>query len=509
LGIAVGTTSEARIARGRTWLGVRLSESLARGDGILVEAAKDEPELGGRVWEILVRGEDVLGARSGDEAHVWLGPTHDGAVSSKGRRVFKTSDPANQRAILEKVERDPVRVPVDMTFRGRIGEPFELQARSERGHVARVKGDACLEVARQAPLTPQAIRDKLAKLGDTPFVLGELDLDIPDGIIFPISSLNRARRALAEALIASVHADREPAATSTTPAPRAPPGDPPAGGLFVLCRNEAQALAAADSGATGVVLDFPALTGTGDTVRTLRARYPSVFVTLTPPRIRKPGEEKIDRYLCGLAPDGLLVRSLGALAEARDACDGIGRIGDYSLNVANVHSVAEVLSAGLLAFTPAFDLDTNQLTDLCASELGPWAEVVVHHPTPLFHMEHCIFAALLSTGHDHRTCGRPCEKHSVNLRDRRGMHHPLEADVGCRNTVFHAAAQSAASVVPTLVASGVRRFRIEVVRETAADVAMLVQSYGALIENRKSPAEVMHDVKASHGLVSGSLRVVL
>jgi putative protease len=41
------------------------------------------------------------------------------------------------------------------------------------------------------------------------------------------------------------------------------------------------------------------------------------------------------------------------------------------------------------------------------------------------------------------------------------MIHPVEADVGCRNTVFHAAAQSAASLVPTLTQRGVTRFRIE------------------------------------------------
>jgi hypothetical protein len=64
----------------------------------------------------------------------------------------------------------------------------------------------------------------------------------------------------------------------------------------------------------------------------------------------------------------------------------------------------------------------------------------VHHPMPLFHMEHCVYAALLSEGRDHLTCGRPCEHRKISLKDRAGMSHPVEADVGCRNTVFHAAA---------------------------------------------------------------------
>jgi putative protease len=232
-----------------------------------------------------------------------------------------------------------------------------------------------------------------------------------------------------------------------------------------------------------------------------------VHVTVTPPRIRKPGEEKIDRYLVDLAPDAFLVRSLGAL---HDATPGIPRIGDFSLNVTNRLTAADVLARGIVAFTPSFDLDAAQLAALCATPFGPWAEVVVHHPMPLFHMEHCVIAALLSTGRDHRDCGRPCEKHRVSLRDRAGMDHPVEADVGCRNTVFHASAQSAASVVPVLQKGGVRRFRIELVRESVDDVARIVGAYRALLAGQSSAPEVWMTLKAEggYGVVAGSLRVL-
>jgi putative protease len=178
--------------------------------------------------------------------------------------------------------------------------------------------------------------------------------------------------------------------------------------------------------------------------------------------------------------------------------------------VTNRLTAAEVLGRGLAAFTPSFDLDAAQLAALCATPFGPWAEVVVHHPMPLFHMEHCVIAALLSDGRDHKTCGRPCDRHRVSLRDRAGMEHPVEADVGCRNTVFHAAAQSAAGVVPALRASGVRRFRVELVRESREDVARIVGAYRALLEERTSPADVRRTLRAGggYGVVTGSLRVL-
>ena len=235
-------------------------------------------------------------------------------------------------------------------------------------------------------------------------------------------------------------------------------------------------------------LDFLELTGTGAALRSLRARSSPVHVTLAPPRIRKPGEEKIDRYLRDLSPDALLVRSLGALHEVGGA--EVPCIGDFSLNVANRLAAAEVLARGLAAFTPSFDLDASQLTALCATPFGAWAEVVVHHPMPLLHMEYCAIAALLSEGRDYKTCGRPCDEHRVSLRDRAGMDHPVEADVGCRNTVFHAAAQSAAGVVPGLQKKGVRRFRIELVRETAEDVLRIVGAYRTLLLGTTTAAEV-------------------
>jgi putative protease len=502
-GLEVGTCEGVQRVRGRDVLVVRAAGTIARGDGLLVEGGwGGEGEVGGRVWDV-EPGED--GA-----SRVWLGPDRDVADARAGRRVFRTSDPGNEKAIGDRVERDPERVPIDVRLRGVTGEPFVLSAASRRGHAAEVTSDAPVERARTAATTRAVIEEKLARLGDTPFVLGSLDVDLPEGVLLPMSALNRARRALADALFASRHAPRATtAATHAALLAAAVPPDraPPPAGLFVLCRTEAQAHAAVDAGADGVVLDFLELTGTGAALRSLRARGVPTHVTLAPPRIRKPGEAKIDKYLRELAPDALLVRSLGAL---HDDAGGIPRIGDFSLNVTNRLTAAEVLARGLCAFTPSFDLDADQLAAFCATSFGAWAEVVVHHPMPLFHMEHCVIAALLSQGRDHRDCGRPCEKHRVSLRDRAGMDHPVEADVGCRNTVFHAAAQSAAGVVASLQKSGVRRFRIELVREEADDVARIVAAYKALLAGQASSSEVWKTLKtgAGYGVVTGSLRVL-
>jgi len=511
-GLCVGENLGVVTSRGRALLRLKLSAPIARGDGLLVEGGfAGEGEVGGRVWSILCRNEDVPSAEAGEEVLVWLGPDVNVGEAKAARRVWKTSDPAREKATLASIERGARRVPLDVRITGRTGESPRFEASTREGLSCVVIGDAPIgEATRGAPIL-EVLKDKLGRLGDSPFELGEISVDLPPGAMIPPSSINRARRAIVEALLAQ--AKRSYATTNvhfTDLVAKAVPGgkDPPPGGLFVLCRTQTQAEAALDAGADGVYLDFLELVGTGAAVRSLRAGSPNVKIGLAPPRIRKPGEEKIDKYLLSLEPDLLLVRGLGALREGAEL--PIPRIGDFSLNVTNRLTAALVLGQNLAAFTPSFDLDAAQLGALCDSPFGPFAEVVVHHPMPLFHMEHCVIAALLSSGKDFRDCGRPCEKHQVSLRDRAGMSHPVEADVGCRNTVFHAAAQSAAALVEKAQKSGTRRFRIELVRESAEDTARVVRTYRRLLEGRMSAPEVFRELRTEggYGVVKGTLRVL-
>jgi putative protease len=532
-GLLVGSLVgvERAPARGaRVLLVLELQAELTRGDGILIEGGyAGEGEVGGRVWAIEREGRDVESAPAGSRVRVWLGPEASPVELAAGSRprVHKTSAPGVEKRIA-KAAASPDRsrkIGLALRIGGALGEPFVLEGRTARGGFARVSGDAPIETARSAPVDAATLRDKLGRLGDSPFELSSLDVALPNDVIIPLSSLNRARRALVSALLGSLEAEAAPRARTRAStdvsleallAGALPPSErpPPPAGLFVLCRTKEQAVAALDAGANGVYLDFLELTGTGEALRALRGRERGAFVGVAPPRIRKPGEEKVDRYVGSLGPDAVLVRGLGALRElglaGRDSAPRPTAVGDFSLNVTNRLSAAEVLSRGLDAFTPSFDLDAAQILALARTPFGPWMETVVHHPMALFHMEHCVIAALLSEGRDHRTCGRPCEKHRVSLRDRAGMEHPVEADVGCRNTVFHARPQSAVQLLPELIRASVGRFRIELVRETAADVARLVGAYRRAIEDPVRSGTVWKELRTDggYGVVRGSLRVI-
>jgi putative protease len=198
-------------------------------------------------------------------------------------------------------------------------------------------------------------------------------------------------------------------------------------------------------------------------------------------RIAKPGEEAFFARIADCSPDAVLCRNLGALAYFREKAPHIARIGDFSLNVANELTAELLAGEGLERLVPSYDLNWEQLAAMLKRIDPGLFELVIHQHMPMFHMEHCVFAAFMSTGKDYRDCGRPCDHHKVELKDRVGAEFPVVVDAGCRNTVYNHVPQSAAEYVPRMKGLGVRHFRVELLRETTGEVGPLLERYARVL----------------------------
>jgi putative protease len=231
-------------------------------------------------------------------------------------------------------------------------------------------------------------------------------------------------------------------------------------------------------------LDFEDLRRFSPTVETIR-KTSNVPVHLATPRIQKAGETGFFRLIENAKPDGVLIRNLGGLDHFRSA--RLPMVGDFSLNIANPLSADLFKAEGFDWLTPSYDLDIGQVLELLRIAPPEWFELTLHQHIPMFHMEHCVFAAFLSQGKDHLTCGRPCDRHRIAVRDRVGEAHPIRADVGCRNTVFNARPQSGVSHLESLLAAGLRRFRIELLNETPEEAVQLLRAYREAIAGRSDP----------------------
>lgn len=444
-----------------------------------------------------------------------------------GDAVRVTGDPELTREAERRVTQPVVsRLALSLRVSGQAGERLRAEGRATsagRELAAIAEGRTALEPARQGGgLTRALVREKLGAFGGTPFHLAELDLsELAEGLHLPVSELKQLRRSLVARLEAELAA----------PAARAFPGSPvlpelrrelardiserlAPPQLVPLCRTEEQLEAVIASGfgpGTEVELDWMELVGLGRAVE--RARQAGLTVTLATVRVQKPGEEAYDRRVAALAPDGVLVRHWGALMHfAREQATGArGKLavhGDFSLNVTNSLTAQHLLGLGLESVTASHDLNPAQLVQLLESVPRGRVALTLHHHVPTFHNSHCVYAHLLSSGTDYKSCGRPCEEHRIALRDYAGHDHPVVVDVGCRNTVFNAFAQSAAPLVPKLLELGVRRFRVELVWERADEVKRTLTAYRRLLAGEISPPAALEaaSVHERYGVTTLRLR---
>jgi putative protease len=256
-------------------------------------------------------------------------------------------------------------------------------------------------------------------------------------------------------------------------------------------------------GERSLTADFADIRQYREAVELAHAR--GATIQLATPRIQKPDEMGIFRLMVKAEPDGVLVRNVGGLRFFRE--QGLSITGDFSLNVTNERTAAFFMEEGLARVTASYDLNREQLLALVAATPSEWLEVVVHQHMPMFHMEHCVFCAVLSPGTNKTNCGRPCDDHVVMLRDRIGVEHPLTADVGCRNTLFNAVPQSAAEAVPALLARGVGHFRVELLDESAEAIGDILRCYRDLLAGRTTGREVWGRLKAANrvGVTRGTL----
>jgi putative protease len=241
-----------------------------------------------------------------------------------------------------------------------------------------------------------------------------------------------------------------------------------------------------------------------------RAKAAGVPVGLATLRILKPGEEGFLKPLLQAEPDAVLVRNLAAMLYSREHAPQVEQVGDFSLNVANELTADLLMGDGFARLVPSYDLNWEQFAALVRRSDPSWYEPVIHQHMPMFYDEFCIFAAYLSNGKDWRDCGRPCDRHKVELKDRTGALFPVTADAGCRNTVFNALPQSGAEYVGRMRELGIRRFRIDLLRETAAEVGPLIETYRRVIDGRDDGRETWRRLRAMNqlGVTRGTLQLV-
>jgi putative protease len=475
---------------------------LKPGDGLVFDAGNPETgEEGGRVYQVEPHAaETVLRFGQGDvdfrRVHV-------------GDRIWKTSDPALEKRIRQTFQGKQIRFqrPLTMEAHGRAGLPLTLIASDGLGHVVKQESAVILEPARTQPLTPARLCEQLGRLGGTPFHLAGLASFLEGDVILPLRELNRLRRDLVTELEKQrsqpLRWQLRAPGVGEIPGPVVPRNAPATHSqteLIVVIRQLEQLEAAWSTDVRTIYCEFEDPKRYRDAVRRFRglqtteapSHRPPSSVWVAPPRIFKPGEEWILQQVLSSEADGYLARNYDHLAFFR----GRRLRGDYALNIANPLAADYFLRRHALErVTASYDLNIQQLEALLRAAPPGWFEITVHQHMPMFHMEHCVFCAFLTSGRDYRDCGRPCDRVDLRLRDRVGAELPVKADAGCRNTVFNNRAQTGAEYLSRLLALGVGAFRVEFLNETPEELVRTVQRYQQLLRGEITGAGLWRELR--------------
>jgi putative protease len=483
---------------------VESSEPVVAGDGVVFTGLPHTPSTGATVFQ--AKREGRYWRLSFDRAFSL-------ASITSGAAVYLNSSPHLEAEVRSSFcdKQQLKRIPLRMTVTGAVGTPLTVTAIDLDGNMVSAASSAALESASRSPLSYESARAELGALSGTVYTLENLSLELTGA---PCFIHNRELKEIRRALCAELNRLRITRSSLKTLTPaatgewlkqnkpmRAQPTLPPQ--LNVLVREFEQLEGLRGLPVHTVYLDFEFGKEYGPASEVIRSMGFEVGIATT--RILKPGETAHLKVIERLKPDAVLVRNLGALHYLRDK--GLNLVGDFSLNISNSLSAQWFDSKGLSRLSPSYDLNSEQLLDLVRSCAPSKLEVTAHHYIPAFHMEHCVFAAFLSSGTSYRDCGRPCEKHRVQLRDTKGALHPLKADAECRNTMFNGAPQSAATLIPQLIHLGVSVFRLEGLFEDAQTLRRKVEAYAALLRGEITPEALIASLgtEEKFGVTNGQL----
>lgn len=422
----------------------------------------------------------------------------------KGDRVFRVRS-ASAAYVDDALE---PRIPVSGTVAMRIGEPLVMEF-SAAGSTVRIEGPV-VEAARTKPVTEAEIREHVDRLGNLPFTLQSLEIEVDEGAGIGFSQLHKLRtRALGqleEAMLEPYRARRLPRieARRMTAPRRTNRCD-----VAVLATNPACARAAKRAGANLVYV--PALnykrgeaviagqvSGTAE-----QAGYPKQAI-IALPTVGHDGEGGSREEAVGFDPwayvkagKPVLVENLGQLVEASNL-GALPEVGSHLpiLNRLALEAAGE-LGARRVWLSPELSLaQIEALGNDAAVPLG----LTVIGSQELMVTEHCLLMSQGPCAEDCASCARRKSPHY--LKDRKGYEFPVVTDCCGRSHLYNAVALDVAHAVPELIEAGVSAIMVDTALMNVEETTKAVQR---AVRARDIALSGGNRVAKSEGATSGHL----
>jgi len=459
---------------------IKLSDTVSLGDGLVVWVGQGQAPAS-IVREMKVAGQNVGEACSGEIMEIKL----DGRVFANDR-VFKTHDEKLLSEAQQSMRVDAgSRIPVDAEVYISAGQALRLVMADRKGNRVEVATHALAQLADQHPLNEEILRQKIGRLGNTPFELKNLNINGDRDLLVPFSDINDARRRAVDSLLQKILQDKQ--AVPIDPMVYWSEKDrflkPPQSGepmqkplLTVLVSSIGQVEQALANGADRIYLGMEGLgarrhlqkSQINELLKLNLVNAERIIPVL--PRIHQPGDDYSYREMLGDHFGSVMIASWADLEWALQS--GLETLADYSLNIFNRYTLRYLSQLGVSSVCLSPELNMEQLANF--GDLHN-VELIVHGDLILMQSQYCLLGGVL--GGSKKNCNAPCVSQGYYIKDSKGYEFPVVTDADCRFYIFNSRTLCMIEDLPRMMAMAPASLRIEGRLMTAENLGAAIQLY--------------------------------
>ena len=394
----------------------------------------------------------------------------------KGDRVFRVR---NAQLAFEDSPFDP-RIAVNGFVRIRVGKPLELGfSLVDDPSMAVVVHGPVVEAARTKPLSRQDVVDHIDRMGQTPFVLADLNVDLDDSAGMGFSQLHHVRSDALDELTAHMLAPYRGRRASEFES-IALIGQRTAQPCKVVAwaTNPACARAARRAGADDVyvpVLNYRRNQAVyeGAVQQAEQAGYPKqcimAFPTIDHDPLASTREGALDFDIWDYVREGRTVYMDSVAGCIRAQSMGLAVEAGPHVILTNAEALAQAREMGVTRSWLSPELTLGQIDELARQSSIDLGITVIGHQE-LMICEHCL---LMSQG----PCAQNCpdctrRKKAHRLVDRKGFAFPIITDFMGRSHLYNGVELDITASIPDLIDIGVSALMVDTTfmdKKTAAD----------------------------------------
>ncbi len=437
---------------------------------VKIEGRMKRPEyvaIATRLYRAAIDGREVSDEDMCDlrDAFSRQGFTEGYYEGSLGREMFGTRQREKEnrelmlraRAGYENTE--AALVPVQFYAVLRRGQNALLAVQDGQGNICKTEGPVP-EQALSRPLTPQALADRLAKTGGTPYHCASVKSVVGPDLTLSASAVNAMRReVLAHLTALRGRLEDRWELYRYAPARRWPGSSRPPKltvGILSLDQLTPKLLALAPARI------YVPLSLIGRDESWMRQVRPETELSVVLPRVVHDHEteaflEKQElAYAVGIR--SVLCGNLGQIRLAR--ARGFAVSGDYGLNLFNSRAMNLAQHLDLESVTASFELTLPQIRDL-SKPLN--TELLVYGRLPLMLTENCVIKG--------RSGQCACRSGQTKLVDRKGIEFRVLPDQdSCRSVIYNGKKLYLLDKLPELRGLGLWALRLQFTTENAMEV---------------------------------------